>query len=50
MKFLRLWTSLREISIRKVIVNNLWLKLLSLGMAIIIWLYVNGELTQGIKI
>ncbi len=30
--------------------NNFWLKLISLIIAIIVWLYVNGELTEGIRL
>ncbi|MFH1768202.1 MAG: hypothetical protein ABH858_03470 [Candidatus Omnitrophota bacterium] len=41
---------IKALSIKQLLLRNLWLKILSLGMAIITWLYVNGELTSGIKI
>ena len=50
MKFVRLWKRMRDVSVKNILLNNFWLKLISLAMAIITWLYVNGELTQGIKI
>ena len=41
---------IKEVSKRNVIFNNLWLKMVALGIAIITWLYVNGELTRGIRV
>jgi hypothetical protein len=39
-----------KISIKKAITHNFWLKIISLIIAVIIWFYVSGEITQGIKI
>jgi YbbR domain-containing protein len=39
-----------KIDIKSFIFNNFWLKVISLIIAIITWLYVNGELTRGIRI
>ena len=50
MKISKIIEHVNKVSIKVVILNNLWLKLLSLGIAIIIWLYVNGELTRGIRV
>lgn len=41
---------IKNISLKKIVVNNFWLKVIALLMAIIIWLYVNGELTKGITV
>lgn len=46
----RIAEDIREISIRSIIFNNFWLKLVALGIAIITWLYVNGEITRGIRV
>jgi len=43
----------RKFSVRDLkytFLNNFWLKLISLIIAIIVWLYVNGELTEGIRL
>jgi len=50
MKVSKIIEYIREISIKSVIFNNFWLKLVALGIAIITWLYVNGELTRGIRV
>ena len=39
-----------KINFRKIIFNNFWLKLFSLITAILLWLFVNGEITKGIRI
>jgi YbbR domain-containing protein len=31
---------------KKLIINNLGLKLIALGLAVITWIYVNGELVK----
>jgi len=36
--------------IKQLIIHNFWLKLISLIIAVITWLYVSGELTQGIRL
>ena len=41
---------LRKINIKKAITHNFWLKIISLIIAAIIWFYVSGEITTGIKI
>ncbi len=40
----------KSISIKNMVFNNFWLKLIALGIAIITWFYVNGELTKGIRV
>jgi len=50
MKISKIIEHIKEVSIKIVVLNNFWLKLLALGIAIIIWLYVNGELTRGIRV
>jgi len=37
----------RKPDIKSIFLNNFWLKLISLILAIIVWLYVNGILTEG---
>ena len=39
-----------KINLKNLFFHNFWLKLISLALAIITWLYVNGEITRGIKI
>jgi YbbR domain-containing protein len=41
---------LKKIKIKELVTYNFWLKIISLIIAIIIWLYVSGEITKGIKI
>ena len=44
---------LKKLSIKKLIVNNFWLKVISLIIAIIIWLLASGlivEIPKGIKV
>jgi len=50
MKLSNIIEHIREISIKSFVFNNFWLKLVALGIAIITWLYVNGELTRGIRV
>jgi hypothetical protein len=38
------------IKAKGLITYNFWLKLVTLIIAIIIWLYVSGEITKGVKI
>lgn len=41
---------LERINIKKAITHNLWLKIISLVIAAIIWFYVSGEITKGVRI
>lgn len=43
---------LKEIPLRikLAITNNFWLKLISLVIAIIVWLYVSKEITKGVMV
>jgi len=47
MKYLEL---LKKIDIKAALMHNFWLKIVSLIMAGVIWLYVSGEITKGIRI
>ena len=38
---------LKKISIKRAIMYNFWLKLISLVIAIFVWLYVSGTITGG---
>jgi len=38
------------INIKKAIFYNFWLKIVSLVIAVIIWFYFSGGITQGIKV
>ncbi len=38
---------LKKISIKRAIMHNFWLKLISLIIAIFVWLYVSGTITGG---
>ena len=40
----------KKINLKKIITHNLWLKLVSLFIAAIIWFYFSIEMTKGIKI
>ena len=40
----------QKLDIKKAITNNFWLKVISLIVAIIIWLYASGEITKGVRI
>lgn len=40
----------RKINLQKAVTYNFWLKLISLFIAIVIWYYVSGEITQGVYI
>ncbi len=46
MKFFKL----RKINLKELITYNFWLKIVSLVLAIIVWLYVSSEITKGLKI
>ncbi|MDD5195192.1 MAG: hypothetical protein PHQ96_05950 [Candidatus Omnitrophica bacterium] len=39
-----------KINIKKALTHNIWLKIASLIIAIIIWLYVSGEISRGVHI
>ncbi|MDD4294562.1 MAG: hypothetical protein PHP69_03490 [Candidatus Omnitrophica bacterium] len=39
---------IRRIEFKNAIFRNLWLKILSLAVAVIVWLYVSGAMTKGI--
>ncbi|MBU0694164.1 MAG: hypothetical protein KKC11_05790 [Candidatus Omnitrophica bacterium] len=41
---------LRIKKLREIIANNFWLKIISLIVAVVIWLYVNGEIIRGIRV
>lgn len=41
---------LRKINVKELITYNFWLKVVSLVLAIIVWLYVSNEITKGLKI
>jgi hypothetical protein len=47
MKFLN---KINVLNIRKIVTHNFWLKLISLIIAVVIWLYVTGEITKGVKV
>ena len=38
---------LKEINIKRAITHNFWLKIISLIIAILIWVYVSGAITGG---
>lgn len=40
----------KRTTLKEIILHNLWLKLISLGIAIIVWMYVSGEITKGIGV
>ena len=40
----------KKANLKEILLHNLWLKLISLGIAIIVWLYVSGEITKGIGV
>lgn len=40
----------KKIDIKRAITYNFWLKVISLAIAIVVWYYVSGEITQGIQI
>ena len=40
----------KKINLKNAITHNFWLKLMSLIMAAIIWVYVSVEITKGIRI
>lgn len=42
--------NLRKVNLKELITYNFWLKIISLGIAIIIWLYVSNEITKGLKL
>ncbi len=50
MKIRYLKERFRDVGFKQMVTYNFWLKLISLGMAVIIWLYVRGVLTSGIKV
>jgi len=47
---MKLRERIKGISIKEIAFHNFWLKVISLGVAILTWLYVSGELTKGIKV
>jgi hypothetical protein len=36
--------------IGQAIVNNLWLKMVSLFLAVLLWLYLSSEILKGVRI
>jgi hypothetical protein len=47
-KIVKKW--IKKIDLHKAVTYNFWLKLVALIIAIIVWYYVSGEITQGIQI
>ncbi len=47
-KIVKKW--FKKIDFKKAATYNFWLKLVSLAIAIVVWYYVSGEITQGIHI
>lgn len=41
---------LRMKKLREIVNHNFWLKIISLIVAVVIWLYVNGEIIRGIRV
>lgn len=41
---------LKKIDIKAAATHNLWLKIIALIIAAVIWYYVSGEITKGIRI
>lgn len=39
-----------RLNLKTLLFNNFWLKVISFIIALIAWLYVNGEIMRGIKI
>lgn len=46
MKFLKL----KKINLKELVTYNFWLKVISLGIAIVVWIYVSNEITKGLKL
>ena len=49
MMFEHLQDRLKEVSFKKIVCHNFWLKLISLGVAIIAWFYVYDEVSKMMK-
>ncbi|MCF7871116.1 MAG: hypothetical protein K9L95_02870 [Candidatus Omnitrophica bacterium] len=47
-KLVKKW--MKKIDLKKAITYNFWLKLIALVIAVIVWCYVGGGITQGIQI
>ena len=45
-KFLKL----KKINLKELVTYNFWLKIISLGIAIVVWIYVSNEITKGLKL
>jgi hypothetical protein len=41
---------LKKINIKKALTHNVWLKIISLVIAVVMWVYIRGEIIQGIKL
>jgi hypothetical protein len=41
---------LKKMNLKTVITHNFWLKVISLVIAILVWFYVKGEITRGLRI
>ncbi len=41
---------IKKIDLKKSVTYNFWLKLIALIIAIVVWYYVSGDITQGIQI
>jgi len=39
-----------KLNFRTFLIHNFWLKIISFIIAVITWLYVNGEIMRGIRI
>lgn len=41
---------LKKLKLKEALTYNIWLKLLALGVAILIWLFVSSAIVKGIRI
>jgi|GEM_PF-662981 len=41
---------LKRINLKAIATHNVWLKIISLLIAIVVWIYVSGEITKGVRI
>ncbi len=42
-------TFLKKVNFRTIFARNFWLKIISLIIAIVVWLYVSGTITGGAR-
>ncbi|UCC95375.1 MAG: hypothetical protein JSW40_01125 [Candidatus Omnitrophota bacterium] len=38
---------LKQVNLKEIVTHNFWLKIISLIIAILVWLYVSGTITSG---